>query len=57
MSQDGEPITAMPDDQVVLEAAVKIPSCISEALFYLFLVYVLHLFSTAPFYTRKGLLL
>ena len=32
MGQDGDAITAIADDQVVFEAAVEVPSCISEAL-------------------------
>ncbi len=41
VGQYGDAITAIADDQVFIKAAVKIPSCVSEALFYLFLIHVL----------------
>ncbi len=44
VGQDGDSITAIADDQVVFEATVKIPSSISEALFYLFPIHSLSLF-------------
>ena len=45
VSQDGDAITTVADDQVVSKATVKVPSYVSEALFYLFPV---HFFISLP---------